>query len=84
MRYLISYDLRKPNKDYEALYKSLAHLKAKKVLDSQWVTNHTGTNAENLRDYIWKSMDSDDGLLVTSLESKDWAGIGLEVTIKSV
>ena len=84
MRYLISYDLRKPKKDHEALYETLDHLKAKKVLDSQWVTNRTGTNAEKLRDHIWKSMDSDDGLLVVSLGSENWAGRGLEVKIKSV
>lgn len=62
--YIISYDLRKPGRNYESLYEAIksygtwAH-----ILESLWaiVSNKT---AVQVRDHLLQYMDSDDGLFV--------------------
>jgi hypothetical protein len=77
MRYLISYDLDTPGKDYQRLYAALAALGARRVLLSQWVTNRSGTNSIGLRDHLRQFIDASDRILVTSLDVSDWAGFNL-------
>jgi hypothetical protein len=67
--YIISYDLRR-DKDYESLYKAIksydtwAH-----ILESTWaiVTEKTATE---IREYLRKFTDSDDGLFVVKSGSE--------------
>jgi hypothetical protein len=73
MRYVISYDLIAPGKNYQALYDALATINAKKILLSQWVANRASTTPAGLRDYLWQFMDANDRLLVTELEGPGWA-----------
>jgi hypothetical protein len=57
-RYLISYDLRKPNyteRDYKELYAALAYLQAKHIQDSAWGVNLDWT-AEQIFDHLWQHM----------------------------
>lgn len=77
MKYAISYDLNKPGKDYDALYKALAGLNAHRILYSEWITKRHNTSAAGLRDYLWQFMDGNDRLMVTCLDSSDWAGMNL-------
>ncbi|HVP38134.1 MAG TPA: hypothetical protein VMS93_03015 [Candidatus Saccharimonadales bacterium] len=77
MKYLISYDLNAPGKDYQRLFDALAALNAKRVLFSQWVTNRVNATAVGLRDHIWTFMDANDRLLVSTLDGTDWAGTNL-------
>lgn len=73
MRYVISYDLVAPGRNYQALYDALAALNAKRVLLSQWIANRTGTSPASLRDHLWQFMDNNDRLLVTELDGAGWA-----------
>lgn len=77
MRYTISYDLNSPGKDYQALYDALTRVGAKRILYSEWVVRWDGTTAESIRTYVWSYMDANDRLMVTCLDSTDWAGINL-------
>ena len=44
MRYLISYDLMKPGKNYDALWAALKEIGAKRVLESEWLVKRINTN----------------------------------------
>jgi hypothetical protein len=62
----VSYDLRKPGRNYEALYTRLADWKAVRVLQSVWIIE-TASTSESIRDDLAKYIDANDGLLVTGL-----------------
>ena len=85
MKYLICYDLKTPGRDYKTLWDELERLNAKRILDSQWVTNRTNTSASGLRDHMKGFVDPNDSLFVCTLEGvTDWAGIGLQSAIKDI
>ena len=79
MRYLISYDLNTPGKNYQALWDAIAGLSAQRVLLSQWITRRSNTSAQGLRDYLWAFMDANDRLLVVCMDSADWASMNTMV-----
>ncbi len=62
----VSYDLRKPGRNYETLYKRLAEWKAVRALQSVWIIETTSTSAA-IRDDLARHIDANDGLLVTGL-----------------
>ena len=66
MKYIIGYDLRKPNRDYENIKETLEQLGAIKVLQSQWMLN-CSKDIDELFDIISKEIDDDDGILIVSL-----------------
>jgi hypothetical protein len=53
--FIIAYDLRKPDFDYQPLYDALAKVKAKHLQDSIWGIN-TSSSAEVVFDYLWGFM----------------------------
>jgi hypothetical protein len=55
--FIISYDLRKPDFDYEPLYGALAELDATHLQDSVWGVNTTSTAAQ-IFDYLWEHVHS--------------------------
>jgi hypothetical protein len=67
MRYLISYDLMTPGKNYQPLWDALYALGAVRVLDSQWAVNHSNTTPLLLANYCAERMDANDRLLVTEM-----------------
>ena len=69
--YFLSYDLRKPRRNYQPLYDELSDFEAVRVLESLWCFNRVNTSASGLRNYFKQFIDSDDGLCVT--EVSDWA-----------
>lgn len=73
MRYVISYDLNKPLKDYPKLWAALEQLGAKRILLSQWIVRRTGTNALNLVNHLLQFVDTDDRILIMSMDSGDAA-----------
>ena len=75
-KYIVSYDLIAPGKNYQLLYDALEKAGAKKVLLSQWVLNSNQT-AMQLRDAIHAYMDANDRILVDELSASNWAGWGL-------
>lgn len=73
----ISYDLREPGRNYEPLWTELKRFGAVRVLDSDWVlTSDHGCDV--LRDHFLQFMDSNDGLLVTKVETWAAKGIGIK------
>ena len=75
MRYIISYDLVAPGRDYQTLWNELARMGAQRVLQSQWAVRRVETSAAGLRDHFRQFIDSNDRLLVTCLDSSDWASL---------
>ena len=71
MRYLISYDLKDPGKNYPKLTQKLKKLKAEKVLESQWVLRQANTSSSDIFDDISSVMDKNDRLLVVCLDRDD-------------
>jgi hypothetical protein len=67
MRYLISYDLMTPGKDYKPLWTALETIGAVRVLDSEWTVNHSNATPLTLANYCLKYMDANDRLLVTEM-----------------
>ena len=85
MKYMICYDLQKPIQNYPTLYKVLSeNFNAKRVLESQWVFRRINTNAAGLRDYFKNFLDSDDRILIVSLENSEWAGWNLITKISEL
>lgn len=69
MRYLITYDLRQPGRDYSALYEALRGLGAARHLDSVWVVRRANTSVEALNDYLRRSLDANDLILVVRFDA---------------
>ena len=63
--YLISYDLRKYDKDYNKLYEAIGKLSySKRVLESFWFVKSDKSHGDLFK-YLWATMDSNDWLYVT-------------------
>ncbi|ASC57169.1 hypothetical protein K1B30_004700 [Vibrio parahaemolyticus] len=75
--YFLTYDLRK-SKNYDSLYKELDNFSAVRILDSTWCFKRINTSAKGLRDHFKKFIDSDDGLIVSEVNS--WASIKTDGT----
>ena len=75
---IISYDLRKPGRDYSSLYGSIKFIGTAQCrpLESVWLVRTSLTNAE-VRDRILSHLDASDGLLVGTMGS-DWASLGID------
>ena len=67
----VSYDLRKPGRNYQSLYDRLAAWGAFRVLESVWIIN-SNSSAVAIRDDLLKQIDSGDGLLVTQISAAAW------------
>jgi hypothetical protein len=65
-KYEVSYDLRKPGRNYESLWKRLGEWGATRVLQSVWIIDRQ-TTAVQIRDDLQRHMDDNDGILVTGL-----------------
>lgn len=77
-RFLVSYDLMSPGRDYGKLYAALDALNAVRVLFSQWVLR-TNLTAVQLRDHLRQYMDANDRILVNDFS--DWASYNTLVDI---
>lgn len=73
--YLVSYDLNKPGKNYDKLIEAIKGYGTWwHHLDSTWIIK-TNNTAVEIRDYLWKHMDSSDELLVVRLSGEGaWQG----------
>jgi len=78
----ISYDLHKPDKNYEAVIAKIKTLgNWAKIHYSYWYVNSTYTATE-ARDAVWNAMDSDDSLYVVDATHNlaAWQNISDEVS----
>ena len=71
--YLISYELRDPEFDYEPLYTALHTIEAKHIHDSVWGVN-TRSSAQVLFEYLWCCVraKSDRLFVVTFDKTRDY------------
>lgn len=69
--FIISYDLRKPDYDYQPLYDALAEWGAKRVQDSVWGLRSEAT-AEHVFDDLWRHMHNEkDRLFVVTFDKTE-------------
>jgi len=75
--HVVTYDLRKPGRNYDGL---IDHLQSYAgwwhCLESMWFVESTLTAAE-LRDKIRTFVDANDGVLVMDVRTRSWATLGL-------
>ena len=67
----VSYDLRKPGRNYDGLYEALRKWDRCRALDSLWFLD-TADGAATVRDILSKEIDEDDQLYVIQLH-QHWA-----------
>lgn len=68
--FLISYDLRKPDYNYDPLYAALDQIKAKHVQDSVWGVRTT-SSASDVFDFIWRHLHNErDRLFVVPFDKE--------------
>ena len=79
--YFVSYDLRKPGRNYEGLYIFLNTLKAKKIVESTYCLNSADTTV-NLRDRFKEHIDSNDAVMVSQIDY--WASYQTDNTPKDL
>ena len=71
-KYIISYDLRKPDFDYQPLYDALGAIGATHIQDSVWVVRNDDS-ADSLAQYLWGHMHNQkDRLLVVEMQERNW------------
>ena len=73
MKYMICYDLKGPEKDYQALYDELDCIGALPMLDSQWIFKARNTNVKKLMTHFRDFIDTDDILLIIKIVPYGWA-----------
>ena len=75
---MISYDLRKPGRDYSELFAAIKAVGATwwHCLESVWIVKTSLTSAQ-VRDRLKPHVDANDKVLVASL-SGDWGTLGLD------
>jgi hypothetical protein len=76
-KFVISYDLMSPGKNYDALWAELKRLNARRLLLSQWAANINDADATRLRDHLRQYMDANDRILVMDRDGPDWAAFNL-------
>ncbi len=79
--YFVSYDLRKPGRNYDELYGFLARLGAKQILESTYCFKSSDT-VVNLRDRFREYIDINDGIIVSQVTS--WASYKTKATPKDL
>lgn len=78
--YIVSYDLRAPERDYSKLHEHLkSYSESSHPLESVWMVVSTGSAAE-VRDMVVKHVDSDDKVLVVTVTS-GWATRNISVRL---
>ena len=76
-KYVISYDLIAPGKNYDALWAELQRLQLRRILFSQWAGWVQVANSVALRDHLRRFIDANDRILVMDVNGPDWAGYNL-------
>ncbi len=65
--FVLSYDLRNPQRDYSRLYARLSDWDALRIVESGYVVSTNDNESKNIRDDLLDYIDSDDGLFVAKL-----------------
>ncbi|MGC1619308.1 MAG: hypothetical protein WA765_12540 [Candidatus Acidiferrum sp.] len=70
MVFIISYDLRKPDFDYQPLYDELDDLGAKRIQKSVWAV-HSSDSTSDVFDALWPYMHNDRDRLFVAVLDRD-------------
>lgn len=81
--YMVSYDLLTPGQNYEGLWTELQRLKAKRILQSQWVIRNSAS-AVVLRNHFQQFIDYNDRLFVNALDLQDWASWNIRFDLNNL
>lgn len=65
-KFLVTYDLKKPGKDYSTLIEKIKKYTYSKVCESAWIVK-TSDSASSIRDNLSSCMDTNDRLFVGEL-----------------
>lgn len=77
-RFMVSYDLSKPGRNYEDLFRVLRSFDHVKPLESVWfVSSHL--SAADIRDKVRAVMDKNDHLMVSTITYSAWSNLSPEV-----
>jgi hypothetical protein len=71
---MVSYDLKDPGRNCQALWDALRQYGAVRLLESVWYVSGN-YNCQQLREQFWHHMEADDRLLVVRFDP--WAGNNL-------
>jgi len=74
---MVDYDLKAPGKDYTSLINAIQQFHCLHTLRSSWLVKAAVT-AEELRNYLFAHMDSNDGIIVADVTGRAlaWQGLG--------
>ena len=79
--YLVTYDLRTPGRNYQALYDRLSALgQWVRVAESSVVLSNVTMTASSINNYLWEVMDANDVLFVGQINLATWRGLPQEVS----
>ena len=80
MKYLVTYDLKKPTKNYSALYRAISIFPERvKITESCWVILAQNVSVSSLRNYLSEYLDSNDILFVTRINEYAQKNLSLEI-----
>ena len=85
VKYLVSYDLKKEEKNYPRLINEIKAIKGKRLLFSQWVVACDDKDAKSLYCHLREFVDDNDRLLIVAFGGDDWfADIDLQVAVNVI
>ena len=73
-RFVVSYDLRAPGRNYQPLYDRLHNWEAVCGLESLWFIKWDSTPT-TIRDDLKKYVDANDGLFVAQISASAWSNL---------
>lgn len=76
-KYIINYDLKKPGRNYDDLYKVLSTYSYIHPMESCWIIKSSESEA-SIRDKLKATLDTNDKLLVSALNG--WASYNLSLS----
>ena len=81
--YIITYDLKKPDRNYSGLYEAIKAISGKwaHIAESSWIVETRDETAVSIRDTLKGAMDGNDKLLVCKLLGEGaWFGLSKRQT----
>ena len=79
-RYIVTYDLSQPGRNYDDLYKRIkSYGNWARITESSWAIE-TDQKATEIRDYLKPALDNNDEILVGILETSAWIGLSEKVS----
>jgi len=79
---IITYDLKKPGRNYDALYKAIKALGSwAKPAESVWVVTGANLTAASVRDNLRAHVDANDVIVVLDVSVTDWGAINMPTEV---